>query len=93
MLLDSADHTLTLLQTYDQLMGDYSRVSSYAFYLYSEDGTDAINQHRLGRAQSLGKSCASISTAVVNALLALPKETVQAYIAEKNELSTYARFF
>ncbi|GAF16331.1 LOW QUALITY PROTEIN: oligoendopeptidase F [Bacillus sp. JCM 19046] len=92
VLLDSADHTLTLLQTYDQLMGDYSRVSSYAFYLYSEDGTDAINQHRLGRAQSLGKSCASISTAVVNALLALSKETVQAYIAEKNELSTYARF-
>lgn len=92
IFVDSASQTLDMLHGYNKLLEEYSRVSSYAFYKYSEDGTDSVNQHRLGRAQSLGKSCATISTSVVNALFDLEKETLQQYIAEQSDLQIYHRF-
>ncbi|WP_181884352.1 M3 family metallopeptidase [Neobacillus piezotolerans] len=90
--LDNAKTTLALLQQYDALMERFSRVSSYAFYKYSEDGTDPENQRRLGRTQSLGKKSYSLSTVVVNQFLQLPKAALQTYLEEEGGLHTYHRF-
>jgi oligoendopeptidase F len=90
--LDSAKNTLDLLERYDCLMGSYNRTSSYAFYKYSEDGTDPVNQNRMGRTQTLGKKSFNVSTNIVNTFLYLPKKILTKYIDEEKGLLTYHRF-
>jgi oligoendopeptidase F len=92
MNLDSARNTLETLERYDRLMENSSRTSSYAFYKYSEDGTDPDNQNMVGRSQTLGKKSFAISTNLVNSLLQLPKETLENYIEEEKGLLVYHRF-
>jgi oligoendopeptidase F len=92
MNLDSAINTLETLEKYDRLMESTSRTSSYAFYKYSEDGTDPDNQNMVGRTQTLGKKSFAISTNLVNGLLQLPKEVIENYIEEEKGLVTYQRF-
>jgi oligoendopeptidase F len=90
--LDSAKNTLETLERYDRLMENFGRTSSYAFYKYSEDGTDPDNQNMVGRSQTLGKKSFAISTNLVNSLLQLPKETLENYIEEEKGLLIYHRF-
>ncbi|MCT8137825.1 oligoendopeptidase F [Anaerobacillus sp. CMMVII] len=90
--LDSAKGTLKTLERYDRLMEKYNRTSSYAFYKYSEDGTDPENQTMVGRSQTLGKKSFNLSTNLVNLLLQLPKEVIQSYISEEKDLENYHRF-
>jgi oligoendopeptidase F len=90
--LDSAKSTLEMLEKYDRLMEKVNRTSSYAFYKYSEDGTDPLNQNMLGRSQTLGKKSYNISTNLVNSFLQLPKEVIYTYKEEEKGLQTYHRF-
>jgi oligoendopeptidase F len=90
--LDSANSTLEMLVRYDRLMENFNRTSSYAFYKYSEDGTDPENQNMVGRSQTLGKKSHNIGTNLVNSLLQIPKEVMQTYIEEENGLQIYHRF-
>jgi oligoendopeptidase F len=90
--LDSAKSTLEMIVKYDRLMENFNRTSSYAFYKYSEDGTDPENQNMVGRSQTLGKKSFNISTNLVNSLLQLPKEVIEKYKEEQPDLQTYRRF-
>ncbi|QOY35373.1 M3 family metallopeptidase [Anaerobacillus isosaccharinicus] len=90
--LDSAKTTLEWLERYDRLMENFNRTSSYAFYKYSEDGTDPENQTMVGRSQTLGKKSLNVSTNIVNQLLQLPKEKLTKYIEVEKGLLTYHRF-
>jgi oligoendopeptidase F len=90
--LDSAKSTLEMLESYDRLMEKVNRTSSYAFYKYSEDGTDPLNQNMIGRTQTLTKKSYNISTNLVNGFLQLPKEVINSYIEEEKGLQTYHRF-
>lgn len=90
--LDSAKNTLETLEKYDRLMENFNRTSSYAFYKYSEDGTDPGNQNMVGRSQNLGKKSFAISTNLVNSLLQLPKEVIENYTEEEKGLLTYHRY-
>ncbi|MFD2446975.1 M3 family metallopeptidase [Bacillus sp. CGMCC 1.16607] len=90
--VESAKGTLELLQKYDCLMEKFGRTSSYAFYKYSEDGTDPDNQNMMGRSQTLAKKSYSLGTMIVNRFLLLPNEVLQKYMKEENGLQTYHRF-
>jgi oligoendopeptidase F len=90
--LDSAKGTLELLENYDRLMEKVNRTSSYAFYKYSEDGTDPFNQNMVGRSQTVTKKSYNLSTNIVNGFLQLPKEVINSYKEEEKSLQTYHRF-
>ncbi|WML46627.1 hypothetical protein RCG23_13280 [Neobacillus sp. PS3-34] len=81
--LDSGKSILELLHRYDRLMEKFSRTSSYAFYKYSEDGTDSDNQKMKGRSQTLAKKTYNISTMIVNRFLQLPKGVLKKYMEEE----------
>jgi oligoendopeptidase F len=90
--LDSAKGTLEMLENYDRLMEKVNRTSSYAFYKYSEDGTDPFNQNMVGRSQTVTKKSYNLSTNIVNGFLQLPKEVINSYKEEEKSLQTYHRF-
>ena len=82
----SAQDLFRLLQQYDHMMVDYSKVSNYAFYRHTEDATDESNQNRIGRSHALAKKSTQLSSELVNHLLATPSELIETYIEQEPQL-------
>ncbi|WP_053070250.1 M3 family metallopeptidase [Alkalihalobacillus pseudalcaliphilus] len=88
----SAQDLFRLLQQYDHMMVDYSKVSNYAFYRHTEDATDESNQNRIGRSHALAKKSTQLSSELVNHLLATPSELIETYIEQEPQLQIYSRY-
>ncbi|RXJ01660.1 hypothetical protein DS745_09265 [Anaerobacillus alkaliphilus] len=79
VVLSSASDVLEAIRTFDQLLVNVGRTSSYALYKFSEDGTDTSNQTMLGRAQFLREKTNRVKTNYVNALISVPQDKINKY--------------
>jgi oligoendopeptidase F len=92
IVLFSSKEVLETLTTLDGLLESLDRTISYARYKYSEDESNSANQTMMGRASILAGKADNVRTNYVNALLQIPKETMELYFNEEKELHTYHRF-
>lgn len=88
----SANELLDSLHRYDALLVKLDQVHSYAFFKYSEDESDPVNQQRNGRANALMGKSSVVKIQFVNELLAIPEETIQQYMEENEEIKTFEKF-
>lgn len=88
----SSSEVLKALQTLDSLLEKLDLTISYARYKYSEDGTDQVNQTRMGRTQFLVNKADNVKTNYMNAFLKVSKETMSAYKKEEKGLHDYEKF-
>ncbi len=92
VVLSSAQEVLAAIRTYDWLLVNVGRTTSYAMYKFTEDGTDPKNQTMMGRAQFLREKANRVKTNYVNAFIQVPQEKIEQYKLQKADLHQYEKF-
>ncbi|HLQ72310.1 MAG TPA: M3 family metallopeptidase [Bacillota bacterium] len=92
MTLDDSQKLLDGLNRFDKLLVSMEQVHSYAFFKYSEDESDPLNQQRNGRAQSLMGDASVVKSQFLNAILAIPQETIKTFMEENKKIKEFDKF-
>lgn len=93
LTFNSSQALLNNLLDYDRLLSRLNRITNYARYKYSEDGTDPSHQQMLGEAQYLTQQASAIQMEFVQAVLSISSEELKQFLSEEKELNEFQRFF
>ncbi|HLO03541.1 MAG TPA: oligoendopeptidase F, partial [Symbiobacteriaceae bacterium] len=89
-LAESAATLRDALGAQEKLTVQFIRVMTYASLRNSEDGTSPANQGMMARIQALGAKFNAATTFFKSEILAMPVDTVEAWIAGDAELAVFA---
>ncbi len=89
---EGAKVLLACLNAVEDLYKRFWKVSSYASYHLSTDGTDPVYQEQAGRVGSAGAALDAGMTFVRTELLSLPDGTVERYLSQEPGLKSLSRF-
>lgn len=88
---DHADNLYACLADYEQVQLKMIRVSTYASLLRSGDGSDPENQAKAAKVSAAFASIGAKLSFIESELLTCSKETIEKFIAEKEELQPYQK--
>lgn len=90
--LDTAEQLFHSLEDFNQLLETLGKVTSYAMYLYSEDGTDEGNQAKMASAQAVSGKFHQLKVGYLQCLAQIPLTTYEQFEKEEQRLAVYAPF-
>src|SRR5699024_1297329 len=90
--LNSAEHLLSSLKKYNELLVEFDQVFNYAFYKFSEDETDTTNQTKMEFANELLMKSNRMKIGYTQALLSVPDKDIKLYMRKKKELNDFSPF-
>ncbi|HQI17262.1 MAG TPA: oligoendopeptidase F, partial [Bacillota bacterium] len=91
-MAESADKLLECLNMSTEMSRLFEKVYVYAHMRSHEDSTDSFYQGLADRADSLGVTVGSTGSFIVPGILAVPDETLEAFLKESEGLRFYKRF-
>lgn len=89
---DGAEHLLACLRWLEEVSKGVALVYTYAMLRHDENTADSDRQAIYRRAQTLRARAHQATSFVRPEILALPKETIDAYLAENEELALYRQY-
>lgn len=88
---ESADSLCNCLTDYEEVQKQMIRVSTYASLLASGDGSDPVNQSNAAKVGAIFASIGAKLSFIESELLACSKETIEQFLAEKEELQPFQK--
>ncbi|HLT20869.1 MAG TPA: oligoendopeptidase F [Thermomicrobiales bacterium] len=89
----SGDALLAALQRRDDILRDVDKLATYAFLRQSEDSTNQAFGELADRAASIWARAQAAAAYVEPEILAIPKETIDRFVADVEGLEAYRHYF